>query len=55
MYRNLTGDGTFTFTYDTENRLLTAAKTGMSASYAYDPNGPAPVENGERNDHAVRR
>jgi len=36
---NLPGDGTLTYTYDTENRLLTATKTGMSASYAYDPMG----------------
>jgi len=36
---NLTGDGTFTYTYDTENRLLTAVATGVSASYAYDPMG----------------
>ena len=35
---NLTGDGTFTYTYDTENRLLTAVGP-QSASYAYDPMG----------------
>lgn len=34
---NLTGDGTWTYTYDTENHLLTANKTGVSASYVYDP------------------
>lgn len=36
---NLTFDGTYTFTYDAENRLLTASKTGLSASYSYDPVG----------------
>lgn len=35
----LTGDGTWTFGYDTENRLTSAAKTGVSASYLYDPLG----------------
>lgn len=34
---NLTGDGVWTYTYDTENHLLTANKTGLSASYVYDP------------------
>ncbi|MDQ5933429.1 MAG: hypothetical protein QG574_727 [Cyanobacteriota bacterium erpe_2018_sw_21hr_WHONDRS-SW48-000092_B_bin.40] len=33
----LTGDGTWTFGYDTENHLLTASKTGTSASFVYDP------------------
>lgn len=32
----LTGDGTWTFGYDTENHLLSATKTGVSASYVYD-------------------
>ncbi|MGD9729114.1 MAG: RHS repeat-associated core domain-containing protein [Nitrospiraceae bacterium] len=36
---NLTGDGTWTFGYDVENRLTTATKTGVSASYLYDPFG----------------
>ena len=36
---NLTFDGTYTFTYDAENRLLTASKTGLAAAYAYDPLG----------------
>jgi len=41
---NLTGDGTLTYTYDPENRLMTACNnstcTGtMSAAYAYDPLG----------------
>jgi len=36
---NLTSDGTWTNGYDAENRLLTASKTGVSASYAYDPLG----------------
>ena len=34
---NLTNDGKYTYTYDPENRLITAAMTGMSASYLYDP------------------
>ena len=33
---NLTGDGTWTFTYDAENRLKTASKSGSSVSYSYD-------------------
>jgi RHS repeat-associated protein len=36
---NLTSDGTFTFGYDTENRLITASKTGTSATYASDAQG----------------
>ena len=37
---NLTGDGTLTLTYDPENRLDEGrAKTGMTASYLYDPLG----------------
>jgi RHS repeat-associated protein len=34
---NLKTDGTWTYTYDTENQLLSAVKTGVSASYVYDP------------------
>ncbi len=33
----LTGDGTWTFGYDPENRLTSASKTGVSAAYLYDP------------------
>jgi len=36
---NLTFDGTYTYGYDAENRLLTASKTGLAASYQYDPLG----------------
>lgn len=39
---NLTGDGTWTFGYDPENRLMTASKNSggtVSASFAYDPLG----------------
>ncbi len=39
---NLTFDGIFTYTYDAENRLLTANKTAggtVAASYLYDPLG----------------
>lgn len=35
----LTGDGTWTFAYSTENQLLTANKTGVSLAYKYDPFG----------------
>lgn len=35
--KNLTGDGTWTYGYDTENHLLSAVKTGTSASFVYDP------------------
>ncbi len=33
----LTGDGTWTYTFDTLNHLISATKTGVSASYLYDP------------------
>ena len=33
---NLKSDGTWTYIYDTENHLLSANKTGVSASYVYD-------------------
>lgn len=36
---NLSGDGTWSYTYDTDNRLKTANKTGLSATLAYDPVG----------------
>ena len=36
---NLANDGTRAFTYDIENRLLTAALPGVSASLSYDPLG----------------
>src|SRR6202789_4206540 len=39
---NLTFDGTYTYTYDSENHLLTANKTAggtVAASYLYDPLG----------------
>ncbi|MFA7337094.1 MAG: RHS repeat-associated core domain-containing protein [Candidatus Obscuribacterales bacterium] len=35
--KNLIGDGTWTYTFDTENHLLTANATGVSASMVYDP------------------
>jgi len=35
--KNLTSDGVWTYGYDTENHLLTASKTGTSASFVYDP------------------
>jgi RHS repeat-associated protein len=36
---NLTSDGTYTFGYDPENRLITASGAGNSASYAFDSQG----------------
>ncbi len=36
---NLTSDGTLTFAYDAQNMLRTANKSGMAATYAYDPLG----------------
>jgi RHS repeat-associated protein len=34
---NLSGDGTWTFAYDAENKMTSATKTGTTATYAYDP------------------
>ncbi len=36
---NLTSDGTFTYGYDAENRLISASGPGLTASYAYDAQG----------------
>jgi len=36
---DLTSDGTFTYGYDAENRLISASGTGLSAAYAYDAQG----------------
>ena len=36
---NLTYDGTFTYGYDAESRLVSASGSGVSASYAYDAQG----------------
>ncbi len=36
---SLTSDGVWTYTYDVENRLKTASKSGVSATYEYDPLG----------------
>ena len=36
---NLTYDGIYNYTYDSENRLTAASMTGMSASYLYAPAG----------------
>lgn len=35
--KNLTGDGVWTYGYNTENQLVTASKSGTSASFVYDP------------------
>ena len=45
---NLTGEGTWTFAYDAENRLRTANRAGTAATYLYDPLGrrQAKVVNG---------
>ena len=34
---NLTGDGTWSFAYDAENKMTSATKSGTTATYAYDP------------------
>ncbi|MBW8042153.1 MAG: hypothetical protein FVQ85_19435 [Planctomycetes bacterium] len=36
---NLTGDGTDSYTYDAENRLMTANASGLSITYSYGPLG----------------
>jgi RHS repeat-associated protein len=36
---NLTGDGTWTYGYDTENRLISATSSSTAATYAYDALG----------------
>ncbi|MDQ0612255.1 RHS repeat-associated protein [Variovorax sp. W1I1] len=36
---NLTGDGTWTYTFDLDNRLRTANKTGLAATLSYDAAG----------------
>ena len=36
---NLTYDGTFTYGYDAENRLISASGPGMTAAYAFDGRG----------------
>jgi RHS repeat-associated protein len=36
---NLTSDGTNTLGYDAENRLVSASKTGMTATYTFDGRG----------------
>jgi YD repeat-containing protein len=36
---NLTYDGTFTYGYDAENRLISASGAGNTASYIYDAKG----------------
>ncbi len=33
----LTGDGTWTYTYDADNMLTQAAKTGVTVNFVYDP------------------
>lgn len=36
---NFTGDGTWTYAYDLDNRLRTASKSGTAATLSYDPEG----------------
>jgi len=36
---NLTGDGTYTYGYDPENRMVAASGAGNSSTYAYDGRG----------------
>ncbi len=35
----LTGDGIYTYTYNTENQLLSVVGSGVSVSFKYDPLG----------------
>lgn len=46
---NLTGDGTFTFGYDAENRMVSATDGSVSASYAWDARGHRKTRNSGRN------
>ncbi|WP_213766671.1 RHS repeat-associated core domain-containing protein [Caballeronia sp. dw_19] len=36
---NLTGDGSWTYSYDPDNRMKTASRSGTSATLGYDPEG----------------
>jgi RHS repeat-associated protein len=36
---NLTSDGTFSYGYDAENRLISASASGLTATYSYDAQG----------------
>ncbi len=36
---NLSGDGVWSYSYDTDNRLKSASKTGLAATLAYDAEG----------------
>ncbi|HEY5047658.1 MAG TPA: RHS repeat-associated core domain-containing protein [Rhizomicrobium sp.] len=45
---NLTSGGGWTYTYDPENRLLTAGSAGTTAGYAYDPRGRRVMKNSNR-------
>jgi YD repeat-containing protein len=44
---NLTSDGVWTFGYDTENHLVSAAKTGTTVAYTYDPIGRRHLKTGD--------
>jgi uncharacterized protein RhaS with RHS repeats len=43
---NLTGDGTFTFRFDTGNRLTSASGAGNTADYTFDAQGRRKTVNG---------
>jgi YD repeat-containing protein len=43
---NLTSDGTFSFGYDAENRLISASGAGYTAAYAYDAQGRRKTKTG---------
>jgi YD repeat-containing protein len=36
---NLTGDGSWTYGYDVDNRLISASRSGLAGTLAYDANG----------------
>ncbi len=47
---NLTYDGTFTYGYDAESRLISVSGTSLTASYAYDAQGRRKSEDGQWDD-----
>ena len=48
---NLTGDGTYTYGYDAENRLVSASGAGNTATYAYDGRGWRKSRTRQRHHH----
>jgi YD repeat-containing protein len=50
---DLTFDGTFTYGYDPESRLISASGAGNTASYAYDAQGRRKSKTVNGDDHLV--